>query len=144
MMMTKFMGGALGTITLGGALLFHQGVVHVEVHEKRDKGANFHIILPATVISAAAMAVPDEKIARHAAQLEKVLPAARIAARELENCPDTVLVEVTSNREYVRVEKVGRSIKIDVESPREEVHVSVPLATIDSVLRSVQSAAARN
>lgn len=143
-MLIKVMSGTVGTITLAGALLFHQGVVDVKVQEKRADGTNIRLILPAAILPMAVMAVPDDKIRRHAAQLRQVLPALRIAAQELAKCPDTVLVEVQDAREHVRIEKVGGSLVIDVKSPSEDVHISVPLETLDSILSQVQSASARS
>lgn len=65
-----------------------------------------------------------------------------MAAQELAKCPDTVLVEVKDGREHVRVEKRGGRLLVDVDSPREEVHISLPLRTVVSVIREIESAGA--
>ena len=139
-MIAKLTSGALGTVTLAGALLFHQGVVDVNVHEKHAGGDHVRVFVPAALLPLAAMAVPDEVIRRHAEHARQVLPAALIAAQELEKCPDTVLVEVQDRDEHVRVEKSGSNLIVDVNSPRETVHVSIPLRTIRSILQEVQAA----
>lgn len=139
-MLSKLTTGALGTLTLAGALVFHQGIVDVKVHQKRPGGDNVRIMVPGAILSLAVMAVPGEVIRRHAAHARQALPAARIAAQELEKCPDTVLVEVQERDEHVRIEKRGGDLIVDVNSPRETVHVSIPLRTLRFILREVEAA----
>jgi hypothetical protein len=67
------------------------------------------------------------------------LPVARTVAQNLEQAPDTVLVEVMSPRERVSVVKRGSALVIDVDSPEESVRVSVPLPLVVAVAEKLQA-----
>jgi hypothetical protein len=123
---------------IGGAVLFHQGAITVNVKEKRPEGDRVYVIAPATLATWGVKLIPDKHFPRLPEEARHALPAATAALQELDRLPDFVLVEVENAREYVRVEKVGDKLVFDVDSDREEVHISVPIraarATVEELL----------
>jgi hypothetical protein len=131
--MTLF-GGALGMLVVGGAFVYNQGAVRVDVREKARDGKHIYLIVPAVVLPAAARLVPRDKLKDARREIGPWLPTIKVASEELARCPDGPLVEVDSNRDHVRIHKQRRSLFIDVDSEEETVHVSFPLqAAADTV-----------
>jgi hypothetical protein len=56
---------------------------------------------------------------------------------ELRKYPDSTFVEVQDDHDHVRVSTVGTKIQIDVVNPEENVHVTVPLRTINDVAEQI-------
>jgi len=116
-----------GTMVAGTCLLYSGGVVEVCVKEKRDQ-THIHLPLPALAGPIAIHFVPSRHFHGGPRDLRQWQPAIRIAAQELENCPDgTVLVDVRDARETVHITKEGGDLVIDVDNPQETVHVSFPI-----------------
>jgi hypothetical protein len=137
-MFLKVAGATLGTIAMAGALSFYDGAITLRVEEHKADGTNLRLVVPASAVSLGVWLAPEEKLREAAAKSRDVLPALKVAARELERCPDFVLVEVQNPREHVRIEKRGGRLLIDVESPDETVRVGVPLGTVETVARRLQ------
>lgn len=144
MIFSKLLTGTVTTLAVGGTLVFHQGIISVNVQEKRPGGDHVRFFVPATVVPAAMIFAPEAKLREAAERARPFLPAAQVAARELAGYPDTVFVEVTDGPEHVRIEKQGGNIVVDVDSPQETVHVSVPLRTIASVLSDIEEAGSKS
>ncbi len=143
MFFSKAIAGMAGTTLLAGALVFHEGVITVNVREKRADGGHIRFFVPATVVSYGMGLAPEEHIRRATRHAHEYLPAARIALHELAKCPDTVLVEVKDRHEHVRIEKRGGRLLVDVDSSSEEVHVGVPIQTVVTVIKELETAAVR-
>ncbi|PYV12951.1 MAG: hypothetical protein DMG21_22275 [Acidobacteria bacterium] len=128
-------------VVYAGVVTYQDGVVEVSVHEKRAGGENIHLILPGVLVPAALHLVPKEKMKDEmhgeAREIEEWLPAARIAARELERIPDGPLVEVDDHHDHVRIFKRGGSLIVDVDDNQNTVHVSVPVALVRSVAENL-------
>ena len=129
MVLGKFMMGALYTTMIGGAVLFHEGAITVNVKETKldGKGQHVFVVAPAAIVPWALKVIPERHMPRLPQEARDALPAIQAAADELERIPDTVLVEVEGKREHVKVAKEGGYLVVDVISDREEVHVSVPI-----------------
>ena len=138
-MLAKFMTGLFYTTLVGGAVLFHEGAITVNVQEKRPKGDHVYVLAPATLVSWGVKFVPAEHLRRMPEEVRQSLPAVVAAVGELEKIPDTVLVEVTSPREHVKVEKRGDRLIVDVDSDRETVHVSLPLRAVRHAVAELQA-----
>jgi len=143
MFFTKAIAGMAGTTLLAGALVFHEGVITVNVREKRADGDHVRFFVPATVVSYGMGLAPEEQIRRATRHAHEYLPVARIALQELAKCPDSVLVEVKDRDEHVLIEKRGGRLLVNVDSRSEEVHVGVPIQTVVSVIKELESSAAR-
>lgn len=139
-MLTRTMAGTLGALTLAGGWIFHQGVVRVSVEETKPGGERVRLVLPAALLPLGVRAVPEEAIREAAPAARDVLPAIRLAARELARCPDTLLVEVRDAGEHIRLAKRDGRLILDVDSPRERVHVSLPLRTLAAIADRVEAA----
>lgn len=132
----------LAATLVGGAFVYDMGAVSVRVQEKNPGGDNIRLILPAAAAPVGVWLAPKAKLRKVKEKAGPYLPALRIAAAELERMPDFTLVEVTSAREKVHIQKRGGHLVIDVDDVNETVHVSVPLkaarvvaAQLDSISR---------
>ena len=127
-----------GTVLAGTALAYSGGVVEVCVREKGRNPSHIHLPLPALAGPVAVHFMPSHHFHQPPENLRQLMPAIRIAAQELERCPDgTVLVDVMSNRgearETVHITKDGGDLVIDVDNARETVHVSFPIRMAVSI-----------
>jgi hypothetical protein len=119
------LGGALGMLVVGGAFVYNEGAVRVDVREKTRNGEHIYLVVPAVVLPVAARLVPRDKL--------KDVP------REIGPWLPTIKAASDSNREHVRIHKQGRSLFIDVDSEEETVHVSFPLqAAADTLSQLVR------
>jgi len=150
MVFSKLMMGAAYTTMIGGAVLFHEGAITVNVKEMHAGKEPQHVfvIAPAAVVPWAIKMIPERHMPRLPEEALQALPAIQAAADELERMPDTVLVEVESKREHVKVSKEGGYLVVDVTGDREEVHVSVPVRaarhTIEELLERAATAKHRD
>jgi len=147
MVLAKLATGALYTTLIGGAVLFHEGAITVSVKEMKGNSEPQHVfvVAPAAVVPWAIKMIPERHMPRLPEEALQALPAIQAAADELERLPDTVLVEVQSKREHVKVSKEGGYMVVDVTGDREEVHVSVPLRAVRHTLEELlERAVAKN
>ncbi len=138
-MFGKIMMGALYTTLIGGAVLFHEGAITVNVKEKRPDGDRVFVIAPAALVPWAIALAPEKHVRfdHIPEEARAVLPALADAADKLSDMDDFVLVEVQSPREHVKVEKRGGSIVINVDSDHETVYVSFPLRAARHALKEL-------
>ncbi len=129
-MLGKIAMGFLVVTAMGTAYICQDGFVNIRVEEYRKGGENHHLILPAQLAPLAAHFVPLRHLRNAERGLRDFLPALRAASTELAKIPDTLLVEARDHDEHVRISKSGDGLDIEVESPREHVHVWVPLRAI--------------
>jgi hypothetical protein len=127
----------VGTGLLGGALLVcgvasSEGFLHVRVEQKRANGTHLRLLLPAAAIPMALDFVPKRHLREATVQVRPWLPVIEAAASGLADTPDGPLVEVSEPGQRVSVVKSGGSLVVDVDDPRETVHVSVPLRAVRS------------
>lgn len=112
-----------------GATVAATGTVTVSVQEK--DGVNLWIPVPALLFDIAVFAAPSfmpedamDEVREQVAPFREALGA---MASELENIPaGSVLVEVQSDREQVRITKDWRSFEIAVDSDDANIRISVP------------------
>jgi hypothetical protein len=74
--------------------------------------------------------VPDSQLREGLRDARPWLPVAAALAKELQNYPDASFIEVSSGQEQVRIATRGGALVVDVNSPEETVHISIPLATL--------------
>lgn len=140
MILGKIALGVGGTVVLASAWLVSDGLVRVSVNEMPEAAHPTHInvIVPAALVPAALHFVPNHALREAVERAGPWMPAAQAACEELAKLPDTELVEVRDNREHVRIRTEDGRLVIDVESPRENVHVSFPLRTAWKVAREIR------
>ena len=126
------------TVTVLGVAVHRYGMLEIEI-QPGCSGASDHVSirLPGVIVPLALFFVPGEPLREARREIEKWGPLARDAFQELSRCPDFVMVEVQERDEHVTIAKRGRALVIDVKSADENVHIVVPLATVDCVLKRI-------
>jgi hypothetical protein len=140
-------GGMLAAAGVGailaGSYLYSQGLIRVSVSEKRSGGDHLHLALPGALIPLALAFVPASEIGKHMpAEASQHLPLVEAAVDELQKLPDCTLVKVDGPEEQVRIQVSGGTMVIDVNDHGDEVHVTLPLGSLRSVMSKLESAAA--
>jgi hypothetical protein len=121
------------TIVVAGVYTFHEGVIRVDVDEHRDGGSHVHFWVPAAAVPMAMHFVPKRHFREIPAEASDYLPLLRTVTSELRRYPNTTFVDVQDGNDHVRVATNGSKIQIDVVNDEENVHVAVPLSTINHI-----------
>lgn len=125
--------GMASTAVLAGVYTFREGVIRVDVDEYRDGGSHVHVWVPAAAVPMALHLVPRQNFKHLPKEANDCLPLLQIVTKALHKYPNTTFVEVEGDDQHVKVATVGTKIQIDVVSPEENVHIAVPLSTINDV-----------
>ena len=134
--------GAIAVLVLGSGIIVAgtvatSGLVTVSVHETGPDGIDLYIPVPAGLVEGVLALAPivlemvddhhvDHELDRVREELNALMPAIEAALAELEEMPNATLVEVVSDREYVRVSKVRGAIEVQVEEEDVRVRIAVP------------------
>jgi hypothetical protein len=129
------------TILVAGVYTFHEGVIRVDVDEHRDGGSHVHFWVPAAAVPMAMHFVPKRHFREIPAEAADCLPLLRIVTSELRRYPNTTFVDVQDGNDHVRVATNGSKIQIDVVNDEENVHVAVPLSTVNDVANQLAAEA---
>ena len=129
------------TIVVAGVYTFHEGVIRVDVDEHRDGGSHVHFWVPAAAVPMAMHFVPKRHFREIPAEAADCLPLLRIVTSELRRYPNTTFVDVQDGNDHVRVATNGSKIQIDVVNDEENVHVAVPLSTVNDVANQLAAGA---
>ena len=130
----------LGTAAAGTATVVDAGLIRVHVVEKQKDGHRVHLWVPGAVVPIAMKLAPDRELAKAGAKIREHLPLIQAAVQGLEDCPDTVFVEVISSKEYVKVQKLGGRILVDVDADDATVSVAVPLQVVRYAINELKDA----
>ena len=130
--------GLGSTLVLAGAYTFHEGVIRVDVDEYRAGGSHVHMWLPAAAVPMAMHFVPGKQIHHASERASEALPVLHAIVKELKKYPDADFVEVVDHDQHVRMRTHGGKLQIDVDAPREKVHVLCPLSTIEDVTSQLE------
>jgi hypothetical protein len=134
--------GLGATLAVASAYVFHEGVIRVDVDENRDGGSHVHVWVPATAVSGGLRVVPNHYIRHAAEQSRPYLPVLREVAKELEKYPNAELVDVRgASHQHVRISVRDGKLYIDAVDQENNIHVSVPTATISDVADRLEDAA---
>ena len=125
--------GIGGALVLAGAYTFREGVIRVDVDEYRAGGSHIHLLAPAAIVPMAMHFVPQHQLQDAARQAREFLPLTHELIKELKQLPDAEFVEVKASRDHVPIRTRGGNLQIDVDDPDENVHLLVPLSTLDDV-----------
>jgi len=134
------------TLAVAGAYTFHQGVIRVDVDEFRQGGDHVHFWVPAAAVPTLLRMVPANQ-RRHAMnghycrEARQAMPIVRATFHELRNYPNTVFVEVTDAEQHVRVATESGRLAIDVTDPGENVHLRIPISTVEDTFAQLERAA---
>ncbi|HEY6944537.1 MAG TPA: hypothetical protein VI431_05300 [Candidatus Acidoferrum sp.] len=141
MLLAKAALGFGGAFVLAGAYTFHEGLIRIDVDESRAGGSHVHMWVPAAVVPMVMHLVPKEHLRNAAEQAREALPAMHAFAKELKKYPDVDLIEVNDGDEHAQVRTRAGKLLVDVDSPKENVHIRIPLSTIDDVVEELESGA---
>jgi hypothetical protein len=141
LLLGKIALGFAGTAVAGVGLLCSEGMIQVNVIEKRPEGHHIHVMAPALPLPIGMHFAPKENIAEASAEIQPWLPAIRAALAQLRECDDFAFVEVKEPGQQVRVAKSGGSLVVDVNSEEESVHVSAPIRAMSSAVEELAAAA---
>jgi len=95
--------------------------------------------VPAAAVPAALHFVPDDKLQGAVDRAHDALPLVKIVAEELEKYPNADFVQVDSEDEHVKVSVHNGKIYVDVKDHDDDVHVAVPVSTIQDVIENIGS-----
>jgi hypothetical protein len=142
LILAKVALGLGATMAMAGAYVFHEGVIRVDVDERRPGGSHVHFWAPATVVAAGMHFMPKEQLNRATEEARPFLPVMREAVKELEKYPNVELVDVTDKRDRVRVAMVDGKLRIDaVSEDGDVVHLSVPARVLRDVADELEETA---
>ncbi len=137
MILAKLALGAVGTLAFATVYTFREGTIRVDVDEHRPGGSHVHVWVPATIVPAVLHFVPDDKLQEAVDRAHDALPLVKIVAEELEKYPDADFVQVDCDDEHVKVSVHNGKIYVDVQDHGDDVHVAVPVATIQDVIENI-------
>jgi hypothetical protein len=141
MILAKLALGFASTMVFATVYTFREGTIRIDVDEHRDGGSHVHFWVPAAAVPMAMHFVPKEHLREASSHSSEFLPLIQVVTKELRRYPDTTFVEVESGDDHVRVGTIGGKLEIDVVNPEENVHVAVPLSTVNDVAAQLASGA---
>jgi hypothetical protein len=139
LILAKLALGVGATLAVGGAYVFHEGVINVDVDELRSGGSHVHFWVPATAVSLGMRVVPHRHLERAESQVRPFLPVLRAVSKELKRYPNAAFVEVEDGTDHVFIGTSGGKLRIDAVSNSEIVHLRFPVETIEDVTDRLES-----
>jgi hypothetical protein len=133
--------GVGGTIVMAGAYTFHQGVIRVDVDESRSGGSHVHLWVPAAAVPMAMHLVPKQQLRCASEHGRDFVPLAHAILKELKKFPDAELIEVDDGVHHVHIRTHEGKLQIDDTEPGQDVHLLIPLSTLDDVSSQLESSA---
>jgi hypothetical protein len=124
---------------LAGAYTFHEGVIRIDVDEYRSGGSHIHMWVPAAMAPMAMHFVPREHLREAAMHSQEFTPLVHALIKELKKFPEADFVEVQDGEQHARIRTHAGKLQIDVEDRGENVHLLIPLSTIDDVVGQIES-----
>jgi len=111
------------------------GMITVDIHATGPGGSEVHgLRIPGMLVNNAIGFLPDH-IVKDAGKNRIASLAAERVSRVLRNAPDCSLVEVDGPDEQVRIAKRGGNLVVHVRDVEEDVHISIPLKTLEAVAK---------
>jgi hypothetical protein len=141
MLLAKAALGLSGTLVLAGAYTFHEGVIRIDVDEYRAGGSHVHVWVPAAVVPLTMHFVPRHHLRHAAEQAREFLPLTRAVIKELKRFPDADFLEVKDDDQHVQIRTHEGKLQIDVDAPDQNVHLLLPLSTLDDVVGQIEASA---
>jgi hypothetical protein len=133
--------GVGGALVLAGAYTFHEGVIRVDVDEFREGGSHIHMWVPAALVPMTLHFVPKQHLREAAMHSQEFTQLAHALIKELKKFPEADFVEVKDGEQHVQIRTHASKLQIDVDEPGENVHLLIPLSTIDDVVGQIESSA---
>jgi hypothetical protein len=137
MILAKLALGFASTVVFASVYTFREGVIRVDVDQHRTGGSHVHFWLPAAAVPMALHFVPKHHFRQACEHASEFLPLVQIVTSELRHYPNTTFVDVRDGNDHVRVSTVGSKLQVDVVNSEENVHVAVPLTTVNDVAAQI-------
>jgi len=131
--------GLAGALVFAGAYTFREGVIRVDVDEHRAGGSHVHVWVPAAAVPMTLHFVPRHHLQDAADHAREFLPLSHVLIKELKKFPNADFVEVMDGPQHVQIRTHAGKLQIDIEDPEQNVHVLVPLSTVDDVIDQMES-----
>lgn len=138
MLLAKAALGLSGAFVVAGAYTFREGTIRVDVDEFRAGGSHIHMWVPAAVVPMTMHFVPKHHFRDAAEHAREFLPLAHTLFKGLKKFPDAELVEVQGDDQQVQIRTNDGKLQIDVHDLGENVHLLVPLSTLDDVVGQLE------
>jgi hypothetical protein len=127
---------------LAASFVYSEGLIRVSVHENRPGGDHIRFAVPGAIVPIALAFVPARIIGEHMPiEAKQHLPVVQAALSELKKLPDCTLVEVEGPDEHVQIQVRDGQFVVDVHDRSDEVHLTVPLSSVESAMSKVIAAA---
>jgi hypothetical protein len=139
LLLAKVALGISGTLAMATAYTFREGVIRVDVDDAKGRGTHLHFWVPATVMPVALQFAPKQHLRDAAAHAKAFLPALRVLSKELEKYPNAAFIEVQDERKHVHICTENGSLRIDVDSPDENVQMRVPIKTLRHISSELEA-----
>jgi hypothetical protein len=125
--------GIASTVAFATIYTFREGVIRVDVDESRAGGSHVHVWVPAAVVPIAVHFTPSRHFQHAGEKLEPWLPTIRRLTKELQKYPNADFVDVRDGAQHVQVRTRDGKLQVDVHEPGQDVHVAVPIDTIEDL-----------
>jgi len=135
------------------AVVIRPGVVWIDVaSHNRHHQSNLSVGIPSILVDSVVNTISTSARVRHWShdwshnsshhsshhdEIEEWAPMIGAIARELENSPDFVLVDVEDSNDHVTVERINGAIRVRVSNDRENVSIIIPQESSRRVLRAL-------
>ncbi len=130
-----------------GWSVIRAGVFEVTVQDAGPAGCDLNLIVPAAFVHTALKIVPDRIFEELRHELDHEIGdhwnMILAAAKELDEIPDGLLVEVSDRDEHVRVSKNNGHYHVEVTDGDDEISVVLPEGFVYRVLREIAPKEAR-
>lgn len=132
-LLAKVALGIASTVAFATIYTFREGVIRVDVDESRAGGSHVHVWVPAAAVPIAVHFTPSRHFQDAGENLETWLPTIRQLTKELQKYPNADFVDVQDGAQHVQVRTRDGKLQVDVHEPGQDVHVAVPIETIEDV-----------
>jgi hypothetical protein len=133
LLLAKVALGITSTVAFATIYTFREGVIRVDVDESRAGGSHVHVWVPAAAVPIAVHFTPSHHMRTAGEKIEPWLPTIRQLTKELQKYPNADFVDVQDGAQHVQVRTRGGKLQIDVHEPGQDVHVAVPIDTIEEL-----------
>lgn len=133
MILAKIALTGVGTLALAAVYTLHEGTIRIDVDEHHAGGSHLHFWLPAKLVPMALHFVPDDKLQEATEHVEEWYPMMQAVAASLKEHPNVDFVEVQDGEQHVQVRTHDGKLQVDVVDPEENVHVAIPISTIEDL-----------
>ena len=125
------------TLCVVGIMLWfqHEGLLVVQVQESH--GSDVRICFPAALAQLAVDLSPGCCVQTAECKLKNYRPLVTELCKEMGNSPDFTMVETRDSDQAVRVCKHGADLLVEVQSPDEHVHLTIPFRLVNSIMARI-------